>query len=228
MKNIKNNTNTQQSKKSGSNKWMRWALVAVVLGLLAGDGILNGRWSDITLAGSEDESPVTPSELVMEEVVEEPVAEPAPEPVPEVTESAPVEEKAVPEAAVEAAPAAQAEEEKEEIEQDGENKEQTEQDVALAEDAQTEELALEAEAQPAVERSVTIHSSLEDNIAMDETFSMTAELAGFEGTTYQVQWQRNEGFEWEDIEGANDLVLELPASALSTEVGYRLVVTVDE
>jgi len=95
------------------------------------------------------------------------------------------------------------------------------------------EPATEPAAEPTVEPaqidvsklSVEVTSSLEDVVLPGETITLTAKLTGFEGLTYTVQWQYNDGTGWKDVAGANTLTYVYVADESNISNIWRLVVT---
>lgn len=76
------------------------------------------------------------------------------------------------------------------------------------EEKSEEELLPEEEEVEKVERSVKVVSSLEGVETVEEgtPLTLTAHLTGYDDVEYELQWQQSEdGTNWDDIEGENDL-----------------------
>ena len=135
-----------------------------------------GGWTKIRTA-SGLEGWVASSYLSIEEApAEEPVAEPTEEPTTEPTE-APTEEPT-------------AEPAEEELLTEEELLEQPEaEDVAYA-DIDVSQLKVE------------IATTQGDVVMMGETITLTSVLTGFDGLTYAMQWQYDDGSGWKNVDGA--------------------------
>ena len=73
---------------------------------------------------------------------------------------------------------------------------------------------------------VEIFSSLDDRVAPGETILLTSKLTGFEGIDYSLQWQRNDGNGWKDVEGATEGKYEFEATLENIQYTWRLAVTI--
>ena len=53
------------------------------------------------------------------------------------------------------------------------------------------------------ERSIDVYATYGDSIDFGDTITLIAVFNGYEGTSFDIQWQTNSGSGWEDVPGAN-------------------------
>lgn len=79
--------------------------------------------------------------------------------------------------------------------------------------------------------SIEIKTTLRDVVALGEKITLTAELDGFDGLEYTVQWQVNKtggSKDWEDVKGETGLTCEYEATAETLGYSWRLAVDIKE
>lgn len=79
--------------------------------------------------------------------------------------------------------------------------------------------------------SIQVRSTLPDVVKLGDRVTLTAVLAGFEGLTYQLQWQCNAtGLpqDWVDVEGATGDVHTYIATEKTVGYAWRVVASIDE
>ncbi len=116
--------------------------------------------------------------------------------------------------------------------EEAEAKERAEAEEA-AKAAEQEEIIVEAPlpeetAEPAAARSVTITSTLDEQIAEGDTIELDAELVGFDDVSYDLQWQYNDGSGWQDAENGNDTSYAIVANAQTVNYDWRIKLTISE
>ena len=156
----------------------------------------------------------TPAEVTsVQETEPAPAAEETPAPVETpAAEEQPAAEDNVSEAEEAAAEETQIEKEK------AENAEEVNQEA--------EETA--AEEQPAAQRSVAIYAIGEGPFTVGDRVGLQAVLTGYENVNYTLQWQRwnSKAQVWENIAGANSLVLWINTVEGMDGTQWQVVVTV--
>ncbi len=76
-------------------------------------------------------------------------------------------------------------------------------------------------------REVRIHV-LQDKVQYGETFTLCAELIGYEGVKVDLQWQYNDGKGWQNAEHGNGLKLDVELTEETEHYEWRLEVAVAE
>lgn len=82
--------------------------------------------------------------------------------------------------------------------------------------------------EPVVERKVIIRSNIGAIVRPGDTITLMAELVGFDGLEYTLQWQSNDGTGWVDVEGATEINYSYVVDSTNIDNGWRLLVTVAE
>ena len=68
-----------------------------------------------------------------------------------------------------------------------------------------------------------------DYPVVGDTAHLKATLIGYEGLTYTLQWQMSlDREQWTDVEGENDLTLDIHITSENNNVFWRLTVYVEE
>lgn len=99
-------------------------------------------------------------------------------------------------------------------------------EAELAEPVEGEEGA-EGAPEADANRSVTLVASIGpgENAAYGDILTLTGVLTGYEGVAYTLQWQRDAGDGWADLDGATGLSYSFALNEENVNWGYRLVVT---
>ena len=125
------------------------------------------------------------------------------------------------------------EEPEEEVTEEEETEEETTEEETTEEEVTEEETTEEETTEEEISNTeidltklkVEIESSLE-NVAMEgEIIVLTSKLTGFEGLTYTLQWQYNDGKGWKDVEGANGETYSFEADEENVSFQWRLAVS---
>ena len=97
-----------------------------------------------------------------------------------------------------------------------------------AEDNVSEAEETAAEEQPAAQRSVAIYAIGEGPFTVGDRVGLQAVLTGYENVNYTLQWQRwnSKAQVWENIAGANSLVLWINTVEGMDGTQWQVVVTV--
>jgi len=72
---------------------------------------------------------------------------------------------------------------------------------------------------------VEIDSNLDEVVMEGEEIRLTSILTGFEGLTYSLQWQYNDGEGWKNIEGATEDTYTFIVDDNNIGYEWRLMVT---
>ena len=105
-----------------------------------------------------------------------------------------------------------------------------ENEIMLIEEATEEVMVETAIPMPSVVfQSGKIKEVTEENITIEisegEEIVLTSKLIGFEGLTYELQWQYNDGKGWKDVEGATEGTYTFEADEENVSFQWRLMVT---
>lgn len=74
------------------------------------------------------------------------------------------------------------------------------------------------------ERKVNIYSDMGDTVYEGDIITLTGELVGFDSQDVRVQWQFDNGMQWVDVPGANQLTHSFVATAETVDYSWRLSV----
>ena len=98
---------------------------------------------------------------------------------------------------------------------------------AAEEPVATEEITEEATEEPVVERKVLVTVDAPAELHYGDHVTLNAELIGYEGATYTMQWQfSHDGTTWTDAQGANSTSYTFEVNEDTANTMWRLVVTV--
>ena len=99
--------------------------------------------------------------------------------------------------------------------------------VEIVEAPAAEEIVEIIEAPAAEEeivRTANIRLACSADVDFGSTIKLVAELDGFEGAEYSLQWQINNGNGWQNIDGANDSSYSFELTENNMEATFRVVV----
>ena len=71
-----------------------------------------------------------------------------------------------------------------------------------------------------------MYASYGDSVEFGDTITMMADFIGYDGTTYDIQWQTNAGNGWEDVPGANGQSYSFTINESNYENDWRVITTV--
>lgn len=163
------------------------------------------------------------SRLVRRTATPAPTAEPTPAPE-EVTldETEVLEEVSVSEATVSEATVSEATLSEETLD------EAIADEAAAAEETPAPEAETDPEEAPVIDVSklkVEIFTTQGDAVMLGETITLSCKLTGFEGLTYKVQWQFNDGSGWQDMPEATEETYSFAADEDNVSYSWRLAVS---
>jgi len=188
-------------------------VVAMMLALLIASGCMIA-FAENTEEGTTEEIAIETPAATQEPEVQEPAPEvPAEEVAQEAAPEVPAEE-----AAQEAAPEVPAEE-------PGVAEEEAVEDEPEVIEILDEEVPLYGGAQPRVEIETNCDVA---SMELGDTLVMTAELIGFDGIDYSLNWQVSDGGEWEDVKDATEKELTVVITEENADCSWRLAVIVPE
>ena len=104
----------------------------------------------------------------------------------------------------------------------------------VIEEVSEEELPEDAQLMSVIEdklnagRSVSVYVSCSGELSYGDTVELYAVLKGYEGTSYEMQWQvSTDNSSWSDISGENGSEYELTLTEDNANNYYRVAVTID-
>lgn len=80
---------------------------------------------------------------------------------------------------------------------------------------------------PTVEQSVNVRRLMPDIIRDGDPFWIEATLSGFDGISYELQWQFDDGESWKDMPNAKDTKVMLIANRANVNYRWRVLVTMN-
>ena len=111
---------------------------------------------------------------------------------------------------------------------------EAETEEVVIEEVSEEELPEDAQLMSVIEdklnagRSVSVYVSCGDELSYGDTVELYAVLKGYEGTSYEMQWQVSlDNSSWSDISGENGSEYELTLTEDNANNYYRVAVTID-